>query len=76
MPQNSGVKGKAVAIYCEPLTTKDMGYSRLSPWGKQHGEKIPYRLAVVGYIECCGSLTKRIIGLCDDWPVFFSPVHR
>jgi hypothetical protein len=30
MPQIRGVKGEAVAIYCEPLTTKEMGYHRLS----------------------------------------------
>ena len=30
MPQISGVKGEVVAIYCEPLTTKEMGYHRLS----------------------------------------------
>ena len=30
MPQICGVKGEAVAIYCEPLTTKEMGYHRLS----------------------------------------------
>jgi hypothetical protein len=28
--QLSGVKGEAVVIYCEPLTTKEMGYYRLS----------------------------------------------
>jgi len=30
MPQIRGVKGEAVAIYCKPLTTKEMGYHRLS----------------------------------------------
>ena len=30
MPQVRGVKGEAVVIYCEPLTTKEMGYYRLS----------------------------------------------
>ena len=30
MPQVHGVKGEAVVIYCEPLTTKEMGYYRLS----------------------------------------------
>jgi hypothetical protein len=30
MPQIRGVKSEAVAIYCEPLTTKEMGYHRLS----------------------------------------------
>jgi len=30
MPQIRGVKGEAVVIYCEPLTTKEMGYPRLS----------------------------------------------
>jgi hypothetical protein len=30
MPQIIGVKGEAVAIYCEPLTTKEMRYHRLS----------------------------------------------
>jgi len=28
--QLCGVKGEAVVIYCEPLTTKEMGYYRLS----------------------------------------------
>ena len=30
MPQIRGVKGEAVVIYCEPLTTKEMGCPRLS----------------------------------------------
>ena len=30
MPQIRGVKGEAVVIYCELLTTKEMGYPRLS----------------------------------------------
>ena len=30
MPQILGVKGEAVDIYCEPLTTKEMEYYRLS----------------------------------------------
>jgi hypothetical protein len=30
MSQIRGVKGEAVVIYCEPLTTKEMGYYRLS----------------------------------------------
>ncbi len=30
MPQVRGVTGEAVVIYCEPLTTKEMGYYRLS----------------------------------------------
>ncbi len=30
MPQIRGVKGEAVVSYCEPLTTKEMGYPRLS----------------------------------------------
>jgi len=30
MPQTRGVNGEAVVIYCEPLTTKEMGYPRLS----------------------------------------------
>ena len=30
MPQIRGVKGEAVVVYCEPLTTKEMGYYRLS----------------------------------------------
>ena len=30
MPQIQGVKGEAVVSYCEPLTTKEMGYHRLS----------------------------------------------
>ncbi len=30
MLQVRGVKGEAVVIYCEPLTTKEMGYYRLS----------------------------------------------
>jgi len=30
MPQVRGVKGEAVVIYCEPLTTKEVGYYRLS----------------------------------------------
>jgi hypothetical protein len=30
IPQVRGVKGEAVVIYCEPLTTKEMGYNRLS----------------------------------------------
>jgi len=30
MPQLRGVKGEAVVVYCEPLTTKEMGYYRLS----------------------------------------------
>ena len=30
MPQVRGVKSEAVVIYCEPLTTKEMGYYRLS----------------------------------------------
>jgi len=30
MPQILGVKGEAVDIYCEPLTTKEMGHHRLS----------------------------------------------
>ena len=30
MPQVRGVKGEAVVIYCDPLTTKEMGYYRLS----------------------------------------------
>jgi hypothetical protein len=31
MSQLPSVKGEAVVIYCEPLTTKEMGYYRLSP---------------------------------------------
>jgi hypothetical protein len=31
MPQIQGVEGEAVVNYCEPLTTKEMGYHRLSP---------------------------------------------
>jgi hypothetical protein len=30
MPQIHGVKGEAVASYCEPLTTQEMQYYRLS----------------------------------------------
>jgi hypothetical protein len=30
MPQIQGVEGEAVVIYCEPLTTQEMGYHRLS----------------------------------------------
>jgi hypothetical protein len=30
MPQIQGLKGDAVASYCEPLTTLEMGYHRLS----------------------------------------------
>jgi hypothetical protein len=30
MPQIKGVKGEAVVNYREPLTTKEMGYPRLS----------------------------------------------
>jgi len=30
MPQIRGVKGEAVAIYCEPLITKEKRYHRLS----------------------------------------------
>ena len=30
MLQIRGVKSEAVVIYCEPLTTKEMGYHRLS----------------------------------------------
>jgi len=30
MPQVRGVKGAAVVIYRKPLTTKEMGYYRLS----------------------------------------------
>jgi len=30
MPQIQGIKGEAVVVYCEPLITKEMGYSRLS----------------------------------------------
>jgi len=30
MPQIRGVKSEAVAIYCEPLTTKEMVHHRLS----------------------------------------------
>ena len=37
MPQIQGVKGEAVVIYAEPLTTQEMRYPRLSPKGKQHG---------------------------------------
>jgi hypothetical protein len=31
MPQIQGVEGEAVVNYCEPLTTQEMGYQRLSP---------------------------------------------
>jgi hypothetical protein len=31
MPQIQGVEGEAVVNYCEPLTTQEMGYHRLSP---------------------------------------------
>jgi hypothetical protein len=30
MPQIQGVEGEAVVDYCEPLTTPEMGYDRLS----------------------------------------------
>ncbi len=30
MPQVQGVKDEAVINYCEPLTTQEMGYHRLS----------------------------------------------
>ena len=30
MPQIQGVKGEAVASYCDPLTTQEMRYYRLS----------------------------------------------
>jgi hypothetical protein len=30
MPQIQGVEGEAVVSYCEPLTTLEMGYHRLS----------------------------------------------
>ena len=30
IPRIRGVKGEVVAIYCEPLATKEMGYYRLS----------------------------------------------
>ena len=30
MPQIQGVKGEAVVVYCEPLTTPEMRYHRLS----------------------------------------------
>jgi hypothetical protein len=30
MPQIQGVEGEAVVNYCEPLTTQEMGYHRLS----------------------------------------------
>jgi hypothetical protein len=30
MPQIRGIKGEVVAVYCEPLITKEMGYYRLS----------------------------------------------
>jgi hypothetical protein len=30
MPQMQGVKGEAVVDYCEPLTTRQMEYHRLS----------------------------------------------
>jgi len=39
MPQIRDVKGKAVAIYCEPLKTKEMGYprQRRASFGLSHG---------------------------------------
>jgi hypothetical protein len=30
MPQVQGVEGEAVVSYCEPLTTLEMGYHRVS----------------------------------------------
>ena len=38
MPQIQGVKVEAVVIYAEFLTTRELGYYRLSPKGKQQGE--------------------------------------
>jgi len=32
MPQVQGVKGEAVVLYREPLTTQEMWYHRLSLW--------------------------------------------
>ena len=39
MPQMQGGKGEAVVNYREPFPTPQMGYHRLSPRGKQNGEK-------------------------------------
>jgi len=30
MPHIQGIKGEAVVVYCEPLITQKMGYTRLS----------------------------------------------
>jgi len=35
MPQIQGATDEAVALYREPLTTKEMGYSTAFPEGKQ-----------------------------------------
>ena len=42
MPQIRGVKSEAVVIYCEPLTTKEMGYPRLSHGANNTVKKIPF----------------------------------
>jgi hypothetical protein len=39
MSQVRGVNGEAVVNYCEPLTTKEMGYYRLSRRVNNIGEK-------------------------------------
>ena len=40
MPEIQGAKGEAVALYREPLATKEMGYSTGFPEGKQKTEKV------------------------------------
>jgi len=42
MPHIRGGKGEAVVSYCEPLTTKEMGYHRLSR--RVNKMKISYKI--------------------------------
>ena len=46
MPQIRGFKGEAVVIYCEPLTTKEMGYHRLSHGVNNTVKNIPFWISL------------------------------
>jgi len=57
MPQIRGVKGKAVVIYCEPLTTKEMGYHRLS-------RRVNNTVKNDCFLDITGSLIQYIANKC------------
>jgi hypothetical protein len=74
MPQIQGVKGEAVVSYCEPLTTLEMGYHRLSQRVNKIKLQKKNHIPLIEEIQNSKSRDKDVVYFqCD--PMFLHFVH-